>query len=190
MLRHRDESAEGAESQESQDLLPGEETKPAATSHLPTLRGDGVVLVPCTACVVTFGLLLIWNVFELGSRLRWAVLVISGALLMSSIVSTLHWVKPVRLHDFLDLENTYSLPLGPALPDNPVVFLEIEIGGYAIGRIEIELRQDATPRTAENFRALCTGERGFGSPLPHAVFQCLTSASTIFTHIHLSHQLP
>mmetsp|Transcript_11808 Transcript_11808/g.15991 ORF Transcript_11808/g.15991 Transcript_11808/m.15991 type:complete len:538 (+) Transcript_11808:54-1667(+) len=44
----------------------------------------------------------------------------------------------------------------------PRVFLDLEIGGTPAGRIVIELRADVVPRTAENFRALCTGEKGIG----------------------------
>lgn len=46
--------------------------------------------------------------------------------------------------------------------ENPRVYLDIEIDGEAAGRIVIELRADVVPRTAENFRCLCTGERGLG----------------------------
>lgn len=43
---------------------------------------------------------------------------------------------------------------------NPVVFLEIGIDGNSVGHVEIELYADVVPKTAENFRCLCTGERG------------------------------
>jgi len=41
-------------------------------------------------------------------------------------------------------------------------FFDIDIGGQNAGRIEMELRPDVVLKTAENFRALCTGEKGFG----------------------------
>lgn len=37
-------------------------------------------------------------------------------------------------------------------PKNPVVFFDISIGGQDIGRIQLELFADVTPKTAENFR--------------------------------------
>lgn len=45
---------------------------------------------------------------------------------------------------------------------NSVVFFDITIDGAYAGRMEITLRNDIVPRTAENFRALCTGEKGIG----------------------------
>eukprot|EP00296_Roombia_truncata_P000085 JP435744.1.p1 GENE.JP435744.1~~JP435744.1.p1 ORF type:complete len:485 (+),score=111.09 JP435744.1:3-1457(+) len=44
----------------------------------------------------------------------------------------------------------------------PKTFFDISIGGESAGRIEFELRADVAPKTCENFRALCTGEKGEG----------------------------
>ncbi|XP_057705269.1 peptidylprolyl isomerase Fa [Corythoichthys intestinalis] len=52
--------------------------------------------------------------------------------------------------------------LSSAPTENPVVFLDIEADGEPLGRIIIQLNADVVPKTAENFRALCTGEHGFG----------------------------
>jgi peptidyl-prolyl isomerase F (cyclophilin D) len=45
---------------------------------------------------------------------------------------------------------------------NPRVFFDMTADGQDLGRIVFELRADVVPKTAENFRALCTGEKGFG----------------------------
>ena len=43
---------------------------------------------------------------------------------------------------------------------NAQVFFDMSIGGQPAGRIEMTLRADVVPKTAENFRCLCTGEKG------------------------------
>ena len=47
--------------------------------------------------------------------------------------------------------------------DNPRVYFDIELGGEPLGRIVMTLFADVAPRSAENFRALCTGEKGVSS---------------------------
>uniref|UniRef100_A0A8C6Y8M0 E3 SUMO-protein ligase RanBP2 n=1 Tax=Naja naja TaxID=35670 RepID=A0A8C6Y8M0_NAJNA len=45
---------------------------------------------------------------------------------------------------------------------NPVVYLDISADDEPLGQVRIELFSNVVPQTAENFRVLCTGEKGFG----------------------------
>merc|ERR1712054_154456 len=45
---------------------------------------------------------------------------------------------------------------------NIYVFMEVEISSVNIGRMIFKLHNDSCPKTCENFRSLCTGERGTG----------------------------
>ena len=70
-----------------------------------------------------------------------------------------------------------NCPTSCAANKNPRVFFDMKVGSSDAGRIEMEvadtmlslprslelqLRADVAPKTAENFRALCTGEKGVG----------------------------
>ena len=48
------------------------------------------------------------------------------------------------------------------IKSNPRVYLEIRVGKRDVGRLVIELRADVVPMTCENFRQLCTHEKGYG----------------------------
>jgi len=55
--------------------------------------------------------------------------------------------------------------------ENPKVALDVTIDGRPAGTLTVELFADVVPKTAENFRALCTGEKGVGKsgkPLSYA----------------------
>ena len=45
-------------------------------------------------------------------------------------------------------------------PESVQTFFDITIGGEAAGRVVFELFSNSVPKTAENFRQLCTGEKG------------------------------
>lgn len=69
--------------------------------------------------------------------------------------------------DYLQGKNvTSQSSVHAAIESNPRVFFDIAFGdGPIIGRIVMKLFVDVTPKTAENFRALCTGEKGMSGDL-------------------------
>jgi peptidylprolyl isomerase len=56
------------------------------------------------------------------------------------------------------IEKPKDVPENPN-PENPVVYMDLSIANSEPRRIEFELFKDKVPKTAENFRALCTGEQ-------------------------------
>jgi peptidyl-prolyl isomerase F (cyclophilin D) len=59
----------------------------------------------------------------------------------------------------------YTIPL-PVNENNTKVYFDLKLSNdrtfERLGRVVIELKEDACPKTAENFKQLCTGEKGFG----------------------------
>ncbi|CAM6123551.1 unnamed protein product [Calypogeia fissa] len=73
------------------------------------------------------------------------ILVVACFLLLTTAVVTVHGSKKQKLDTI-----THR------------VFFDVEIGGESAGRIEMGLFGKAAPKTVDNFRALCTGEKGHG----------------------------
>jgi peptidylprolyl isomerase len=97
----------------------------------------------------------VFRPFHRPNRRLQAVLVVS---LVVSCASLLLWF-------FHRPSSTPPIPLdppptpSPAAAARPRVFFDIEINAEPSGRIVFELYSDIVPRTAENFRALCIGDR-------------------------------
>merc|ERR1712128_352848 len=73
-----------------------------------------------------------------------------GTLPRPSDSSTLTSSESTRIHPILSTMATIR------------VFFDVTADGAPVGKVIMELRADVVPKTAENFRALCTGEKGFG----------------------------
>lgn len=72
----------------------------------------------------------------------------------------------------------------------PRCFLDISIGEELEGRLVVELYNDVVPKTAENFRALCTGEMGIapntGVPFHYKVLFICVCLTCLFIAMHIS----
>ncbi|CEP10452.1 hypothetical protein, partial, partial [Parasitella parasitica] len=75
--------------------------------------------------------------------------------------SVLKYDHPISLFNLMEtfvesqITNLYNMD---KKTERPVVFFDVSIGDVAVGRMKMELFSDIVPRTAENFRQLCTGE--------------------------------
>jgi hypothetical protein len=71
-------------------------------------------------------------------------------------------VDAVRRSTPVDVESVSNLP------NNPIVYMTIAVDDVILGKIEMELFPTVCPKTVENFRCLCTGEKGMcrGAGLP------------------------
>jgi peptidylprolyl isomerase len=63
----------------------------------------------------------------------------------------------------IELEDSDANAFWAPHDKNPRCFLDISVDGKHEGRIKIKLLQNIVPKTCENFRALCTGEKGLGA---------------------------
>lgn len=97
----------------------------------------------------------VWNSFSDRERTILKSIAACMTFLFLAGVLGLDGGKPPTL-DVISLEDAMS-------ESNPRVYFDITIGDRKAGRITMELFANKVPKTAENFRALCTGEKGNGA---------------------------
>jgi tetratricopeptide (TPR) repeat protein len=90
----------------------------------------------------------------------------------------------------------YDEKEGPLIPNakgtNPHVFFDVVQGDEKLGRIVMQLYEDITPKTAENFKKLCTGEAGVGKqgvPLHYkgSTFHRVIKVSIVHYYLYCLH---
>ena len=79
-----------------------------------------------------------------------------------SLLTSITHSSPATCNERKNQDHSIANTKSTIMSNNPVVFFDITIGGSPKGRIEMQLYADVVPRTAENFRCLCTGEKGLG----------------------------
>jgi Cyclophilin type peptidyl-prolyl cis-trans isomerase/CLD len=84
------------------------------------------------------------------------------------------------------LSSDDGAPEAPTDGSLPRVFFDMQIGDKNAGRIVMELRSDVVPKTAENFRALCTHEKDLG--FKKSTFHRVVSVYNCFVALHPADQ--
>jgi len=137
----------------------------------PLLKGDGLAMSLACCCTVGGGLIVAQQYYRIAlissPHAQCAVVLVVLLVLLNVQFSP----RTPNMNDFARFAAEYTLPLGPIHAGNPIVFFDISINSDFIGRIEMELKADVVPKTAENFRVLCECENGYRHSVFHRVIQ-------------------
>ncbi|XP_062858768.1 peptidyl-prolyl cis-trans isomerase F, mitochondrial [Trichomycterus rosablanca] len=90
----------------------------------------------------------------------------------------------IKLRSLAVIAHRFYCTAPPQSNNNPLVYFDIAAETQPLGRITLQLYADFVPKTAENFRALCTGEHGYGykGSIFHRVIPQFMCQGGDFTH--------